>query len=111
MITNAIKYGHKEGLAAEVKVTIDTLDEGLEIAVTDQGEGIASNHLSRLTERFYRIDESRESTVGGSGLGLAIVRHALDHHDAQLKIESVLGEGSRFSFVIPNERIRMKGSV
>ena len=111
LITNAIKYGHKEGLAAEVKVTIDTLDEGLEIAVTDQGEGIASNHLSRLTERFYRIDESRESTVGGSGLGLAIVRHALDHHDAQLKIESVLGEGSRFSFVIPNERIRMKGSV
>lgn len=111
LITNAIKYGHKEGLAAEVKVTIDTLDEGLEIAVTDKGEGIASNHLSRLTERFYRIDESRESTVGGSGLGLAIVRHALDHHDAQLKIESVLGEGSRFSFVIPNERIRMKGSV
>lgn len=111
LITNAIKYGHKEGLAAEVKVTIDTLDEGLEIAVTDQGEGIAPNHLSHLTERFYRVDESRESTVGGSGLGLAIVRHALEHHDTQLKIESILGKGSRFSFVIPNERIRMKGSA
>jgi two-component system phosphate regulon sensor histidine kinase PhoR len=63
-----------------------------------------------LTERFYRVDESRESTVGGSGLGLAIVRHALEHHDATLKIESTLGLGSCFSFVIPAERTRDKKS-
>lgn len=108
LITNAIKYGHKEGEAAQVQLTFNLGVLGLEVIVSDSGEGIAANHLAHLTERFYRVDESRESTVGGSGLGLAIVRHALDHHDSQLKIESILGQGSRFSFVIPAERIRIK---
>ncbi|HCM05488.1 MAG TPA: phosphate regulon sensor histidine kinase PhoR [Oceanospirillales bacterium] len=110
LMTNAIKYGRKEGEAAQIKIGVTSSAKGLEIAVSDKGDGIAPNHLSRLTERFYRVDESRESTVGGSGLGLAIVRHALEHHDAQLKIESTVGEGSCFSFVIPAERIRIKGS-
>ncbi|OUS33489.1 two-component system sensor histidine kinase PhoR, partial [Oleispira antarctica] len=96
------------GQAAQVAISIKASTQGLEIAISDKGDGIAANHLTRLTERFYRVDESRESTIGGSGLGLAIVRHALDHHDAQLKIESTLGKGSRFSFLIPAERIRMK---
>ena len=108
LITNAIKYGCKEGQGAKVNVSINRSHLGLEVVVSDQGDGIAANHLSRLTERFYRVDESRESTIGGSGLGLAIVRHALEHHDAQLKIESILGEGTRFSFTIPAERIRTK---
>jgi len=108
LITNAVKYGCKEGQAAEVNIAIQLNNQGLEIAISDKGDGIAPNHLAHLTERFYRVDESRESTVGGSGLGLAIVRHALEHHDAQLKIESTLGRGSRFSFVIPSERIRQK---
>ncbi len=108
LITNAIKYGHKEGQPASVLVSAKRSALGLEIAITDMGDGIAEHHLERLTERFYRVDESRESTVGGSGLGLAIVRHALGHHDAQLNIMSTLGEGSCFSFVIPNERIRQK---
>lgn len=108
LITNAIKYGHKENQAAEVKISIQILASGIEIAVSDNGDGIAPNHLSHLTERFYRVDESRESTVGGSGLGLAIVRHALEHHDSELKIESRLGRGSRFSFLIPSDRIRQK---
>lgn len=110
LMTNAIKYGRKEGESAQIKISVNSSDKGLEIAVSDKGDGIAPNHLSHLTERFYRVDESRESTVGGSGLGLAIVRHALEHHDAQLKIESTVGKGSRFSFVIPAERIRIKGS-
>lgn len=110
LMTNAIKYGRKEGEAAQIKISVTSSAKGLEIAVSDKGDGIAPNHLSRLTERFYRVDESRESTVGGSGLGLAIVRHALEHHDAQLNIESTLGKGSCFSFVIPAERIRIKGS-
>jgi two-component system phosphate regulon sensor histidine kinase PhoR len=109
LITNAIKYGCKEGLGAQIKISINRSSMGIEVAVADQGEGIASNHLTRLTERFYRVDESRESTIGGSGLGLAIVRHALEHHDSQLKIESTLGKGTRFSFIIPAERIRIKG--
>ena len=109
LITNAIKYGHKEGQGAQINIRVKRSNSGIEIAVADQGDGIAPNHLSRLTERFYRVDESRESTIGGSGLGLAIVRHALEHHDAQLKVESVLGKGTCFSFIIPNERIRIKG--
>ncbi len=108
LITNAIKYGRKEGQAAQVNISIQNTHGGVEISVSDKGEGIASSHLAHLTERFYRVDESRESTVGGSGLGLAIVRHALEHHDAPLKIESTLGLGSRFSFIIPAERIRHK---
>ena len=108
LITNAIKYGRKEGQTAQVNISIKKTPHGIEIAVADNGEGIASNHLAHLTERFYRVDESRESTVGGSGLGLAIVRYALEHHDATLKIESTLGQGSRFSFVIPAERIRQQ---
>jgi len=110
LITNAVKYGCKEGQAAEVNIAIQLNNQGLEIAISDKGDGIAPNHLAHLTERFYRVDESRESTVGGSGLGLAIVRHALEHHDSQLKIESTLGRGSRFSFVIPSERIRHKAA-
>ncbi|MEH6449182.1 MAG: phosphate regulon sensor histidine kinase PhoR [Oleispira sp.] len=110
LITNAIKYGRKEGHAAQVSISINKLTQGVEIAVADKGDGIAPNHLTHLTERFYRVDESRESTIGGSGLGLAIVRHALEHHDAYLKIESTLGRGSRFSFIIPTERIRHKNS-
>lgn len=108
LITNAIKYGRKEGQVPQVNISIQDTQYGIEFAIADKGDGIAPNHLAHLTERFYRVDESRESTVGGSGLGLAIVRHALEHHDAQLKIESTLGQGSRFSFVIPAERIRHK---
>jgi len=110
LITNAVKYGRKEGQAAQVSISIKTTNNGIEIAIADKGDGIAPNHLAHLTERFYRVDESRESTIGGSGLGLAIVRHALEHHDAHLKIESTLGRGSRFSFTIPTERIRHKKS-
>lgn len=110
LITNAIKYGRKEGQAAQVSIGIKTMASGIEVSVADKGEGIAPIHLAHLTERFYRVDESRESTVGGSGLGLAIVRHALEHHDAPLKIDSTLGRGSRFSFTIPSERIRQKAS-
>ncbi len=97
LVTNAIKYGDGK----QVDIAIASNDRGIEVAVTDQGPGIPPEHLSRVTERFYRVDESRESTVGGSGLGLSIVKHALEHHDAELKIESTQGQGSTFSFVVP----------
>lgn len=138
LVTNAIKYGRKEGQAAQVLVSIHPvkkevkgletgveagvetgleagietdIEGGVEVSVEDQGNGIAGNHLTHLTERFYRVDESRESTVGGSGLGLSIVRHALEHHGVTLKIESELGKGSRFSFILPDDRIRLKESA
>ncbi|MBR9858053.1 MAG: phosphate regulon sensor histidine kinase PhoR [Gammaproteobacteria bacterium] len=72
-------------------------------AVTDNGEGIAPEHIARLTERFYRVDKARSRQTGGSGLGLAIVKHALAHHDAHLDISSKVGEGSCFSFVLPEQ--------
>ncbi|WP_419812028.1 phosphate regulon sensor histidine kinase PhoR [Bacterioplanoides sp.] len=101
LITNAIKYGNN----SDVEFRIDALDSGVQISVKDQGMGIPPEHIARLTERFYRVDDSRESTVGGSGLGLAIVKHALEHHDTLLEVESEIGKGSTFSFVIPTERV------
>lgn len=75
------------------------------LRISDTGEGIESHHLSRLTERFYRIDKSRSHCTGGTGLGLAIVRHVLTRHDAHLIIESEPGVGSRFSCVFPDARV------
>jgi len=101
LVTNAIKYSDNQ----RVTLSLERRPEGLEVAVTDIGPGIAPHHLSRLTERFYRVDESRESEVGGSGLGLAIVKHALEHHDTELDIRSEQGRGSCFSFILPEFRL------
>ncbi|WP_107850588.1 phosphate regulon sensor histidine kinase PhoR [Oceanimonas marisflavi] len=77
--------------------------------VSDDGDGIAPEHIARLTERFYRVDKARSRQTGGSGLGLAIVKHALSHHDSHLEIESRPGEGSRFGFRLP-ERLLVTGT-
>ena len=69
----------------------------------DDGIGIASQHLARLTERFYRVDNSRSTASGGTGLGLAIVKHVLLRHDASLEIHSRLGKGSTFSCHFPSQ--------
>lgn len=74
-------------------------------SVKDTGPGISAEHIPRLTERFYRVDKARSRQTGGSGLGLAIVKHALSHHDARLHIESQLGKGTTFSFVLPERLI------
>ncbi len=76
-----------------------------EFSVTDTGPGIASEHLSRLTERFYRVDRSRSRDTGGTGLGLAIVKHIANRHQAQLVIESTPGRGSKFILRFPKERV------
>ncbi len=73
-------------------------------SVTDNGIGIAKEHLARLTERFYRVDASRDRNTGGTGLGLAIVKHVLQRHGARLEIESTPGEGSEFTCVFPARR-------
>lgn len=79
--------------------------KGAHISVRDTGVGIASEHIPRLTERFYRVDSGRAREMGGSGLGLAIVKHALQQHDGTLTIDSVLGKGSTFTCHFPVERI------
>lgn len=101
LTSNAIKYGD----GTTVKIIVANHSAGIKISVIDRGTGIAPEHIDHLTERFYRADSSRESEIGGSGLGLAIVKHALENHDATLSIESEIGEGSIFSFIIPEARV------
>ena len=100
LLTNAIKYGRKEGQAAQIKIGIHSSNKGLEISVADEGDGIAPNHLSRLTERFYRVDESRESTVGGSGLGLAIVGRICKKWPAHMRFEKNTPQGTKVCVVL-----------
>lgn len=94
LIFNAINYTPNGGVI-EVKWTLD--GKQVKFSVKDNGFGIASEHIERLTERFYRVDKARSRTTGGSGLGLSIVKHVLSHHNSSLKIQSTLGKGSTFS--------------
>jgi len=71
------------------------------VAVTDEGDGIAREHLPRLTERFYRVDTARSRELGGTGLGLAIVKHILNRHRGALDIDSTVGVGSSFMVHLP----------
>lgn len=103
LVSNAIRYTPDIGsISAEWR--INAKGEG-EFSVIDTGPGIASEHLSRLTERFYRVDRSRSRDTGGTGLGLAIVKHIANRHQAQLIIESTPGIGSTFTLRFPKERI------
>ncbi|VTU35854.1 Phosphate regulon sensor protein PhoR [Variovorax sp. PBS-H4] len=104
LVSNAIRYTPGGG---EVAVTWRILPDGRgEYAVRDSGPGIAAEHVPRLTERFYRIDRSRSRETGGTGLGLAIVKHVAQRHGAELRIESVVGKGSRFVLLFPVTRLR-----
>jgi len=101
LMVNAIHHTPEGG---RILLALRETPEGLSIRVQDTGEGIAAEHIPRLTERFYRVDAGRSRERGGTGLGLAIVKHALQKHGAKLKIESRVGEGSSFSCVFPHER-------
>lgn len=103
LVSNAIRYTPDIG-AVQVKWDVNAEGQG-EFSVTDTGPGIAAEHLSRLTERFYRVDRSRSRDTGGTGLGLAIVKHIASRHQAQLIIESTLGKGSTFILRFPKERL------
>jgi two-component system phosphate regulon sensor histidine kinase PhoR len=103
LVSNAIRYTPDTGA---IQVNWNVNDEGQgEFSVTDTGPGIPSEHLSRLTERFYRVDRSRSRDTGGTGLGLAIVKHIANRHQAQLLIESTAGKGSTFTLQFPKERL------
>jgi len=93
-----MKYGR-----IDTPVTVELLREGARarLSVRDEGDGIAPDHLPRLTERFYRVDEARSRAVGGTGLGLAIVKHISERHQGQLDIESEVGKGTRVSVTFP----------
>jgi len=105
LIENAVKYGHP-GKLVTVAVSVIERDpllraQALRVDVTDRGEGIAPEHLPRLTERFYRVDSHRSREMGGTGLGLAIVKHIVNRHRGRLVIASEPGKGSTFSVILP----------
>jgi two-component system phosphate regulon sensor histidine kinase PhoR len=101
LITNAIRYTPAGG---EIDIAWELAGEEPVFRVKDSGEGIAAEHIPRLTERFYRVDRGRSRATGGTGLGLAIVKHVINRHQARLDIESTLGQGSVFSVVFPAGR-------
>ena len=104
LVSNAIRYTPENGTVT-VSWGLNSMGQG-EFSVVDTGPGIASEHLSRLTERFYRVDRSRSRDTGGTGLGLAIVKHIANRHQAQLVIESTPGKGSKFLLRFPKDRIK-----
>ncbi|MGC1503507.1 MAG: ATP-binding protein [Sulfitobacter sp.] len=105
LVENALRYGAKQGNitvgvcgpAYEMRLRQD----GVRLSVRDEGDGIAPHHLPRLAERFYRVDSHRSREVGGTGLGLAIVKHIVHRHRGHLLIESVEGQGSTFTVILP----------
>jgi two-component system phosphate regulon sensor histidine kinase PhoR len=104
LVSNAVRYTPDGGrIALDWRVTAD----GAEFTVADTGIGIAAEHISRLTERFYRVDRSRSRATGGTGLGLAIVKHVLIRHQAELAIDSAPAQGSRFTVRLPAKRVRV----
>ncbi|MBQ0935129.1 phosphate regulon sensor histidine kinase PhoR [Ideonella paludis] len=106
LVNNAVRYTPEHG-----QVSVSTQqreDGGLEIAVVDTGPGIAAEHVPRLTERFYRVDSSRSRDTGGTGLGLSIVKHVAQRHGGELRIHSVVGQGSQFIISLPAMRVRQR---
>ena len=99
LVGNALKYGR-----VGEPITITVRSEGatlIRASVTDRGEGIAAEHIPRLTERFYRVDASRSRAMGGTGLGLAIVKHIVERHRGRLEITSTVGTGTTVSVLLP----------
>lgn len=104
LMSNAVRYTPEGG---QVRLSVEARpDGGLALAVEDTGPGIAREHLSRLTERFYRVDSSRSRDTGGTGLGLSIVKHVMQRHGGSLDVASEPGKGSRFTLVFPAARLR-----
>lgn len=102
LVVNSIKYGYPKG-TTEVSVE-NLIKNKVIIRVTDNGEGIAEQHLTRLFERFYRVDKSGSRKEGGSGLGLAIVKHIIEAHNEKIYVESDVEVGSEFSFTLEKSR-------
>jgi two-component system phosphate regulon sensor histidine kinase PhoR len=102
LVSNAIRY---TPLGGRIQIHWSSTPEVLMFTVKDSGPGIAAEHLPRLAERFYRVDRSRSRETGGTGLGLAISKHVMQRHGGELRIESVVGQGSTFKLVFPQSRV------
>lgn len=98
LVENAINYSGED---TTVRVTLRGDDEHVEVAVADQGIGIAPTDVDRIFERFYRADQARSRATGGTGLGLAIVKHIASNHGGRVEVSSTLGGGSTFTLRLP----------
>lgn len=105
LVSNAVRYT-PDGQSIDVRWQM-LRDGRAEFSVKDGGVGIASEHIPRLTERFYRADSSRSRNTGGTGLGLSIVKHVVQRHGGDFKVSSELGRGSTFSLTLPAVRVRL----
>lgn len=99
IVGNAMKYG-RPGTPVTIGIDYDG-GSTVRLSVSDVGEGVAPEHLPRLTERFYRVDSGRSRAMGGTGLGLAIVKHIVERHRGRLDIESRVGQGTTVSILLP----------
>jgi len=102
LINNAVRYTRENG---NITIKWEKCDNEAVFSVSDNGPGIAAQHIPHLTERFYRADIDRSRESGGTGLGLAIVKYAVERHDGRLDIQSTLGKGSTFSCYFPQHRL------
>lgn len=102
LLTNAIKHSFEK---EKVKVRFEEKKKHVNVSIEDKGEGIPIEHISRIFERFYRVDKSRSREKGGTGLGLAIVKHILENHGTKAEVESTPGKGSVFSFTLPGSKL------
>jgi two-component system, OmpR family, phosphate regulon sensor histidine kinase PhoR len=102
LLVNAVRYGRS---GAPIRVRIEDDGAMILLSVIDEGEGIAPEHIPRLTERFYRVDAGRSRSVGGTGLGLAIVKHIVGRHRGRLEIRSRLGEGTVVGVYLPRSGV------
>ncbi|OHE83559.1 MAG: phosphate regulon sensor histidine kinase PhoR, partial [Lysobacterales bacterium RIFOXYA1_FULL_69_10] len=107
LVSNAVRYTPAGGT---ITVRFRREGRGVALEVVDSGYGIPASHLPRLTERFYRVSNSRSRESGGTGLGLAIVKHVLNLHQAHLEVSSEVGHGSTFACVFGPERVRQRES-
>jgi two-component system phosphate regulon sensor histidine kinase PhoR len=98
LVSNAVRYG-REGRAIFIRATVER--SLVHLSVRDEGEGIAPEHIPRVTERFYRVDPGRSRAQGGTGLGLSIVKHIVERHRGRLRIASRLGEGTTVHVHLP----------
>ncbi|MFD0798929.1 sensor histidine kinase [Maribacter chungangensis] len=106
LLVNSIKYGNENGTT---EVSVENLVKNKVIVrVTDNGDGIPKEHIPRLFERFYRVDQNRSRKEGGSGLGLAIVKHVIEAHGEKIYVESVLDVGSEFSFTLEKSKMQIQ---
>ncbi|MFN8278326.1 MAG: ATP-binding protein [Chitinophagales bacterium] len=97
LISNAIKYNNEGGF---VSVALTAHHDTVIVEISDNGPGVAQEHLGRLFERFYRIDKARSRDKGGTGLGLAIVKHILEAHKQTIAVQSTVGIGTTFTFTL-----------